>query len=218
MPDQVQPLEIQLSSDLDQRVGEYRKAARNARLRAYVLLQAAGLEPEDADVLVNAIEAGAVARALGDVERGVRAPGAGAEAGWMEGVASVRGRLVRTADELFQQRGRATSAARLQAGKLAPEGATELERLRAFARQALHRTYPHTMEWRRVVEMLGEDGSLCNARTIEYSTGDVIWCTREAGHYDPEVKPEGDNPGGWHLCNTRRWIDDRPYNYPHTAA
>jgi hypothetical protein len=140
------------------------------------------------------------------------------EAGWVEGVAAVRGRLVRTADELFRERGRAASAARVQAGRLAPEGGTELERLRAFARPSLHRAYPHTMEWRRVVEMLGEDGSLCNARTIEYSSGDVICCTREAGHYDPEVKPEGDGPGGWHLCNARRWTDDRPYNHSHAAA
>lgn len=214
-PDQVQ--QDPRSSETERRVEGYRKTARNARVRTYALLATAGLEPQEADTLVNAIEAGAVARALGDVERGVRADAQAPTSGWANGVAAARERMVRTADQLFQQRGRAASAARMQAGKLAPQGATELERLRAFARQALHRTHPNTMEWRRVVEMLGEDGSLCNARTIEYSTGDVIRCTREAGHYDPEAKPEGDDPGGWHLCNARRWTDDRPYNYPHKA-
>ncbi|MFE9769413.1 hypothetical protein ACFYPC_33660 [Streptomyces sp. NPDC005808] len=215
------PLEPQLNSDPEQRAEEYRKAARNARLRAYALLETAGLKPGDADALVSAIEAGAVARALSDAERGVRAPEAGGEAcapGWADGAAAVRAVLLRTADQLSQTRGRAASAARSRAGKPAPEGATELEKLRAFARQALHRTHPHTMQWRQVREMLGESTSLCNARTIEYSTGDVIRCTRDAGHYDPDMKPEGDDPGGWHLCNARRWIDNTPYNHPHTAA
>ncbi|MER6617805.1 hypothetical protein [Streptomyces xantholiticus] len=50
-----------------------------------------------------------------------------------------------------------------------------LERLEAFVRETvLPRTYPHTMERRRVMEALGKADRLCNARTIEYSTGDVI--------------------------------------------
>ncbi|MEU4659404.1 hypothetical protein AB0G32_36670 [Streptomyces sp. NPDC023723] len=171
---------------------------------------------------MSAIEAGALASAHGDVERGSWEPpeprGESYAQGWADGVAAVSEGLVRTADRRFQQRGRAAASARLQAGKPAPDGAGELERLRAFARQAVHRTHPHTMERRRVLELLGEDGQLCNARTIEYSTGDVIWCTREAGHYDPEVRPEDGDPGGWHLCNGRRWMDDRPYNHPHKSV
>ncbi|MFF4045014.1 hypothetical protein [Streptomyces sp. NPDC001816] len=96
-----------------------------------------------------------------------------------------------------------------------------LERLEVFVRETvLPRTYPHTMERCRILEALGEAGRLCNARIIEYSTGDVILGTREADHYDPE----GYDPlrekesAGWHKCNARTWIDDRPYNYPHTAT
>ncbi|MFE7347588.1 hypothetical protein [Streptomyces fimicarius] len=56
------------------------------------------------------------------------------------------------------------------------------------------------------------------ARTVEHPTGDVILCTREAGHYDPEARPEGEDSGSWHKCNLRTWIDDRPYNHPHAAV
>ncbi|MFD6231630.1 hypothetical protein ACFWFZ_32950 [Streptomyces sp. NPDC060232] len=76
------------------------------------------------------------------------------------------------------------------------------------------------MERRRVLEALGEADRLCSARTIEYSTGDVILCTLKAGHYDPEgYDPLSEEKSeGWHKCNTRTWIDDRPYSHPHTAA
>ncbi|MGW2512138.1 hypothetical protein ACWC0A_22585 [Streptomyces scopuliridis] len=35
-------------------------------------------------------------------------------------------------------------------------------------------------------------------RTLELSTGDIILCTREAGHYDPADRPswKGGKPGG----------------------
>ncbi|MFF5020264.1 hypothetical protein [Streptomyces sp. NPDC001165] len=96
-----------------------------------------------------------------------------------------------------------------------------LERLEVFVRETvLPRTYPHTMERRRILEALGEADRLCNARTIEYSTGDVILGTREADHYDPEdYDPLREKESaGWHKCNARTWIDDRPYSYPHTAT
>ncbi|MFE2750341.1 hypothetical protein ACFXKX_39765 [Streptomyces scopuliridis] len=65
-----------------------------------------------------------------------------------------------------------------------------LERLEVFVRETvLARTYPHTMEHRRVLEALGKADSLCTARTMELSTGDIILCTREAGHYDPDDGP-----------------------------
>ncbi|MFJ5611058.1 hypothetical protein ACIQCJ_16920 [Streptomyces sp. NPDC093221] len=100
-----------------------------------------------------------------------------------------------------------------------------LERLEAFVCETvLPRTHPNTMERRHVLEALGEAGGLCNARSIEYSTGDVIVCTRQAGHYDPEgytpqrgLAPSKAMPGA-HQCNRITWIDDRPYNYPYKTA
>ncbi|WP_189602502.1 hypothetical protein [Streptomyces lateritius] len=67
----------------------------------------------------------------------------------------------------------------------------------------LPRTHPSTTERRRVLEALGEAGDLCTARTVELSAGDVIFCTREAGHYDADDKPSfGDGKlGGWHVAN-----------------
>lgn len=75
------------------------------------------------------------------------------------------------------------------------------------------------MERRRVLETLSEADRPCNARTIEFSTGDVILCARTAGHYDPEgYDPLGEDSEDWHKCNAYTWIDDRTYNYPHTAT
>ncbi|MER5974515.1 hypothetical protein ABT112_33245 [Streptomyces sp. NPDC002055] len=89
-------------------------------------------------------------------------------------------------------------------------------RLEVFVRETvLPRTHPNTMERRRVLEALGEAGGLCTARTIEFSSGDVILCTREADHFEGEA-PRREEPEGWHKCNARTWIDDQPYNHPHT--
>jgi hypothetical protein len=58
------------------------------------------------------------------------------------------------------------------------------------------------VRWR----VLGEAGGLCTARMVEMSSGDVIPCTREAGHYAPDGllgfkrrKSDG-MPGGAYLA------------------
>jgi hypothetical protein len=62
--------------------------------------------------------------------------------------------------------------------------------LEAFVRETvLPRTYPHTTERHWVLEALSEAGGLCTAQTVELPTGDVIVCTHETGHYDPDNKP-----------------------------
>ncbi|WP_405385796.1 hypothetical protein OG596_37875 [Streptomyces sp. NBC_01102] len=49
---------------------------------------------------------------------------------------------------------------------------------------------------RRALEALGEAGGLCAARTR--NSGDVIVCTLDADHYDPDDKPpfKDGKPGG----------------------
>ncbi|MFI0990588.1 zeta toxin family protein [Streptomyces exfoliatus] len=49
------------------------------------------------------------------------------------------------------------------------------------------------------------------------STGDIILCTRDAGHYDPADRPTGGQPGGWHRCNASIWNDSGAACIPHSA-
>jgi len=96
-----------------------------------------------------------------------------------------------------------------------------LARLEAFVRgTVLPRTRPNTMERRLVLEALGEVSGLCTAQRVELSTGDVIVCTREAGHYDPDDRPtwKDGNPAGWHHCNAQIWDDSSAASRPHTTA
>ncbi|MFJ1832229.1 hypothetical protein ACIOG9_48210, partial [Streptomyces sp. NPDC088178] len=97
----------------------------------------------------------------------------------------------------------------------------DLVRLERFVRETvLPRTCPNTAQRRRV---LGEAGGLCTARTVD-SDGDVIVCTREAGHYDPDDLPgwkrgkSDGTPGGWHLASGAIWSDAGAACYPHTTA
>ncbi|MGC5365728.1 hypothetical protein ACPXCE_29340 [Streptomyces sp. DT24] len=84
--------------------------------------------------------------------------------------------------------------------------------------------HPHATERRRLLEALGEAGGLCAARTVEMSSGDVILCTREAGHYDPDDLPgwkrgkSDGTPGGWHLASGAIWSGAGAACYPHTTA
>ncbi|MER7990356.1 hypothetical protein ABTY53_32950 [Streptomyces noursei] len=94
-------------------------------------------------------------------------------------------------------------------------------RLERFVREAvLPRTHPHTTERRRVLEALGEAGGLCTARTVN-SDGDVVVCTREAGHYAPDDRPgfkrgkSGGTPGGWHKAGPTTWSDSFAAATPH---
>ncbi|WP_326812988.1 hypothetical protein OIE62_41655 (plasmid) [Streptomyces scopuliridis] len=81
----------------------------------------------------------------------------------------------------------------------------------------------HRPQRRRVLEALGEAGGLCTARTVD-SDGDVIVCTLEAGHYDPDDWPgwksgnSDGTPGGWHLAGGSIWSDVGAACFPHAAV
>ncbi|MFH8520196.1 hypothetical protein ACH4CE_35030 [Streptomyces gelaticus] len=95
-----------------------------------------------------------------------------------------------------------------------------LMRLEAYVREAvLPRTHPNSTQWRRALEALGEAGGLCTARSVD-SDGDVILCTREAGHYDPDDVPpfRGGEPGGWHKAGASIWKDSGTASTPRTAV
>ncbi|MFD5390795.1 hypothetical protein ACFWMG_38920 [Streptomyces sp. NPDC127074] len=70
------------------------------------------------------------------------------------------------------------------------------------------------------LEALGEGGGLCTARTVKLSTGDVILCTLEAGHYDPDNMPswKDGKPGGWRFCNASIWDGSAAYSHPYVAV
>ncbi|MFI5867438.1 hypothetical protein [Streptomyces sp. NPDC051546] len=100
-----------VSTDPRQRMGDYQTMAVNARMKVHAILAAAGLEPDEADELVCAMEAGAVAGAHCWVEElpGC-APGAHGTAygdGWDGAVDRALDVLVSTADSAYRQRGRA---------------------------------------------------------------------------------------------------------------
>lgn len=217
-----------LSSDSVRRVSQFQRAGANARLRLLALLAAQGVPASEVDDLVAALEAGAVAGAESEVaELDGMAPRGRGEVfgdGWDEGVTTVSEALVQIADRDWERRGgRSAGTAELvvHIADVRQREGQELEQLRAFVRETvLARTYPNTTEQRRVLEVLGEAGSLCNARTVELSTGDVITCTRGADHFDPDDRPswkEG-KPGGWHHCNLSMWDDSAAYSHPHTPA
>ncbi|MFC9878004.1 hypothetical protein ACFVJW_00010 [Streptomyces libani] len=118
--------------------------------------------------------------------------------------------LVDIADRDWSRRGGRSAGAAELAVHLADGRQREragLVRLEAFVRETvLPRTHLNTTQRRRVREALGEAGGLCTARTVEMSSGDVILCTRGAGHYDPDDLPgfrrgrSDGAPGGWHLA------------------
>ncbi|WNI14067.1 hypothetical protein [Actinacidiphila sp. ITFR-21] len=95
-----------------------------------------------------------------------------------------------------------------------------LEELRAFVRQnpILQRTSPNTMGRRRDMVALGEADRLCSARSIKYATGDVIVCTREAGHYEGDGPRRARNRKAGTNATWPPPFDDRPYNDPHKTA
>ncbi|MCE7079596.1 hypothetical protein [Streptomyces sp. ST2-7A] len=91
--------------------GDYRTAAVGARMRVHAILAAAGLEPDEADELLCALEAGAVADAHCWVEElhgsAPAAQGAAHEEGWDAGVDRALEVLARVADSTYRQHGRA---------------------------------------------------------------------------------------------------------------
>ncbi|MFB7411427.1 hypothetical protein ACFCZ2_30035 [Streptomyces sp. NPDC056202] len=76
----------------------------------------------------------------------------------------------------------------------------------------------HTTARRWVLEALGEAGGLCTARAVN-GDGDLIVCTLDAGHYDPDDKPpfKGGQPGGWHKADASIWNDAGAACTPHAA-
>ncbi|MGW9047288.1 hypothetical protein ACWGQL_32760 [Streptomyces lydicus] len=208
-------------------MSQYQSAGTNARLKLFALLQAQGVPANEADDLVAALEAGAVAGAQSEVvELDGMAPasqGAMFADGWDEGVTAVSEALVGIADRDWMRRGgRSTGAAELAVhiADVRQRERASLVRLEAFVRETvLPRTHPNTTERRRVLEALGEAGGLCTARTRN-ADGDVIVCTREAGHYDPDDEPpfKGGEPDGWHKAGASIWKDSGAACVPHAAV
>lgn len=200
----------ELSEDPVRRASQYQTAGTNARLRLFALLEAQGVATSEADDLVAALEAGAVAGAQCEVvELDGMAPasrGPVFEDGWDEGVRTVSEALVGIADREWSRRGgRSAGAAELAVhiADVRQRERADLVRLERFVREAvLPGTHPHTTARRRVLEALGEAGGLCTARTRN-ADGDVIVCTLDAGHYDPDDKPpfKDGKPGGWHKAD-----------------
>lgn len=106
-----------LSADPRQRVGDYITMQVNARMRIFAALTAIGIEPDEADQLVCAVEAGAVAGGHCWVEEQfATAPdeqGGAYGHGWDAGITVATDTLVSTADSVYRQRGRALSTSAL---------------------------------------------------------------------------------------------------------
>lgn len=191
-------------------VSRYETAGTNARLRLFALLAAQGVPAGEADDLVAALEAGAVAGAQCQVvELDGMAPaslGALFSDGWDDGVRAVSEALVSIADrEWYQRGGRSAGASELAVhlADMRQRERADLLRLEKFVRETvLPRT--HTTAWRRVLEALGEAGGLCTARTR---------------NSDPDGKlPFKDRkPGGWHKADASIWNDLGAACTPHTA-
>ncbi|WP_275562514.1 MULTISPECIES: hypothetical protein [unclassified Streptomyces] len=204
----------------------YQTADLNARLKVFALLEAQGVPASEADDLVAALEAGAVAGAQCEVvELGGMAPasrGALFADGWDEGVGAVSEALVGIADREWSRRGGRSAGGAEQAVRTADvrqRQRADLVRLERFVRESvLPRTHPHTTARRRVLEALGEAGGLCTARTRN-ADGDVVVWTLDAGHYDSDDKPpfKDGRPGGWHKADASILNDLGAACIPHAA-
>lgn len=107
-----------LSADPRRRMSDYMTMQVNARMRIFAALAAVGIEPDEADQLVCAVEAGAVAGGHCWVEEQCElAPDDRGEAygqGWDGGVTAATDTLVSTADSVYRQRGRALTTSAVQ--------------------------------------------------------------------------------------------------------
>ncbi|MFJ6239455.1 hypothetical protein ACIQH0_35845 [Streptomyces griseus] len=219
------PTPQELSSDPIRRASQYQTAGTNARLQVFALLKAQGVPANEADDLAAALAAGAVAGAESEVaELAGMAPGSrGAvfEDGWDDAVRASEA-PVGIADRGWSRHsGRSAGAAELTVhiADIRQRERAGLERLQAFVRQTvLPHTHPNTMARRRVLEALGEADGLCTARTVN-ADGDVIICTLDAGHYNPDVKPtfKDGKPGGRHKTDASIWNDLGAACTPHAA-
>lgn len=200
-----------LSSDSVCRVSQYQTAGTNARLRLLALLEAQGVPASEADDLVAALEVGAVAGAQSEVvELDDMAPASRGEVfadRWDDGVTAVSEALVGIADRDWSRcGGRSDEAAELAVhlADVRQRERADLVRLERFVRESvLPRTHPHTTVRRRVLEALGEAGSLCTARTVN-SSRDYVVC-------------KDGKPGGWHKTDASIWNDLGGACIPHTA-
>ncbi|MEU9537007.1 hypothetical protein AB0D00_32575 [Streptomyces sp. NPDC048213] len=207
-------------------MSEYQTAGTNARLRLFALLAAQGVPADEADGLVAALEAGAVAGAQSEVVGldGMAPASRGPlfADGWDDGVRSVSEALVGIADRDWSRRGDRSAGAAELAVHIADVRQREraaLVRLERFVReQVLPGTPSHTTARRRVLEALGEAGGLCAARTRN-ADGDVVVCALDAGHYNPDDVPpfKGGEPGGWHKADGSIWNDSGAAVIPHAA-
>ncbi|MFD6940927.1 hypothetical protein ACFWAP_32850 [Streptomyces goshikiensis] len=215
-----------LSNDSIRRVGQYQTAGVNARLRLFALLEAQGVPASEADDLVAALEAGAIAGAQSEVVEldgmAPRSRGSVFEDGGDGGVTAVSEALVRITDREWSRRGgRSAEAAELAVhiADVRQRERADLVRLERYVRQAvLPATHPHTTARRQVLEALGEAGGLCTARMVN-GDGDYVVCTLDAGHYDPDDKPpfKDGKPGGWHKAGASIWNDLGAACIPHAA-
>ncbi|MGW2479428.1 hypothetical protein ACWCWQ_06245 [Streptomyces sp. NPDC001571] len=214
-----------LSSDSVRRVSHYQTGGVNARLKLFALLQAQGVPASEADDLVAALEAGAVAGAqcqVVELDGIAPRPAPEFEDGWDDGVRTVSEALVCIAHREWSRRdGRSAGAAELAVhiADVRQRKRAGLVRLERFVRENVpSRTYPHITQRRRALEALGEAGGLCTARTRN-ADGDVIVFTLDAGHYDLEDKPpfKDGKPGGWHKEGVSIWNDLGAACIPHAA-
>ncbi|MFJ1902110.1 hypothetical protein [Streptomyces sp. NPDC088115] len=216
-----------LSSDSLRRVTQYQTAAVNARLKPFALLEAQGVPASEADDLVAALEAGAVAGAQCQVvELDGMAPASRGSLfanGWDDGVRAVSEALVGIADREWSRRGGRPAGAAELTVHIADVRQRERVDLERYVREAvLPATHPHTTRRRQVLEALealGEAGGLCTARTRN-ADGDVVVCTLDAGHYDPDEKPpfKDGKPGGWHKADASIWNDLGAACIPHATV
>lgn len=144
------------------------------------------------------------------------------EDGWDDGVKAVSEALVGIADRDWSRCGSRSAGSAELAVHLADVRQREragLVRLERFVREPmLLRTYLHTTVRRRALERLGEAGGLTTARTRN-SDGDVIVCTLDAGHYDPDDMPpfKDGKPGSWHKADASIWNGLGAACIPHAA-
>ncbi|MDX3371449.1 hypothetical protein PV387_36550 [Streptomyces sp. ME02-6987-2C] len=123
--------------------------------------------------------------------------------------------------EWFRRGGRSVGAVELAVpiADVRRRERTDLVRLEGFVREnVLLGTLPHATARRPVLEALGEAGGLCTARTRN-ADGDVVVCTLDAGHYDPDDEPSlrDGKPGGWHKADASIWNDLGASCIPHAA-
>ncbi|MFJ6907076.1 hypothetical protein [Streptomyces griseoluteus] len=179
----------------------------SVRLKVFMLLEAHGVPASEADDLVAALEAGAVAGAQCEVvELGGMAPasrGAVFSDGWDDGVTAVSEALVGVADREWSRRGGPSAGVAELAVHIADVRQCEradLVRLEWFVRENV---LPRTTARYRVPEALGEAGGLCTARTVN-SDGDVVVCALDAGDYDPDDRPRRSRTGSRAVGTRRR--------------